>query len=357
MNLGADKDRLLVAIGCALVIHVGVAVGLSFVDWHSTPERRPLYVELSDPALLDVPETELPDEPEPDPPPPEPEPEEVVEPPPAESEPEPSEDPPPTDQPEEPAPAEEPAPRDRAPAEEPAPAPEPAPTRRQGPTEEDVAEALGGMLGSGAERERRERAPAEPSPTTDDGEIAQHAEEMWRQYRVARAEHEQALIEQQEYFDSREAAGESVDEAGDPETVVTPRIRDLIGRASDVPDRPSEPLSDAPASDDTEGTDDPGDGFVEWEGDGDRELVEYWLPEFDGSDLRAGGPPTIHARIRFEVDAQGTVRPASVDIQAPGLAPGGRQKLREAVSSWRFDSRPGAPVARGSVDFVFERTG
>ncbi len=343
MNLGADKDRLLVAIGCALVIHVGVAVGLSFVDWHSTPERRPLYVELSDPALLDVPETELPDEPEPDPPPPEPEPEEVVEPPPAESEPEPT--------PEEPAREESPPEEAAAPGEEPAPAPA-QPPRRQGPTWDDVAGPQPGLRHSDEDRirESRDHSVPEARITADDDEVMQHRQDALRQ-------HEQALIEQQEYFDSREAAGESVDEAGDPETVVTPRIRDLIGRASDVPDRPSEPLSDAPASDDTEGTDDPGDGFVEWEGDGDRELVEYWLPEFDGSDLRAGGPPTIHARIRFEVDAQGTVRPASVDIQAPGLAPGGRQKLREAVSSWRFDSRPGAPVARGSVDFVFERTG
>ncbi len=345
MKLSADKDRLLVAIGCALVIHVGVAVGLSFVDWSSTPERTPLYVELSDPALLDVPETEPP-EPEPDPPLSEPEPEEVIEPPPAESEPEPSEDPPPTDQPEEPAPAEEPAPRD------PAPAPERTPTRPQGPTEEDVADALSGMLGSGSERERTERAPGDPAPTTDAGEFVRAREE-------ARREFEQALAREQEYLDSLEAAGESVDEAGDSEATVTPRIRDLIGRGTEIPDRPSEPVSDAPASDDAEGTDDSGDGFVEWEGDGDsdRELIEYWLPDFDGSDLRASGAREVRAQISFEVDAQGTVRPGSVNVLAPGLSPTGRRKVIEAVSSWRFDSRPGARVARGSIDFVFERTG
>lgn len=378
MKLSADRDRLLVAIGCALVIHAGVAVGLSLVEWSVTPERTPLYVELSDPVLVDVPETPEPVEPPPDTEPPvpaepeppepepaEPEPEETLEPPPAESEPEPVDEPDPVEEPE---PAEEPEPTPDAPApeepapapdeeqlaepepDEPAPAPEPEPRRPQGPTEEEVAEALGGMLGTQTERERAARDPVDPEPSVDDGEVARLREE-------ARREFERALEQEEEYFDSLEDAGEPADEVGERDAAVTPRIHDLIGRATVVPDRPSEPVSDAPVTASEERTEVPGGGIVEWEGGGDRRLIEYWLPDFDGSDLRESGAPEVRARVSFEVDAQGSVRPGSVNVLAPGLDPRGRRKVIEAVSSWRFEARPGVRVARGSIDFIFERTG
>ena len=362
MKLYSDRDRLLIALGAALVFHLAVAVGLSFVDWSVEASPQPLSVDLGTPIeteALEEPEPE-PEEPEPEEPEPEePEPEE-----PEEFEPEASEPDTPEEtlepEPDEPAAEAEAEPEPTEPAEEVSPEEQteaPAPRGPQGPTEEEVAEALRGLEG-GAERERPERTRTEDVPRDPDNAVIEARQQ-------AREEFEQALEEERRAAAEADADAdeETTDAGGDPQQEVSPRISDLLGRvrdasqdpttADDVSETEGQPAAPDAAEDDPDAD---GDGIVDWDGDGDRRLVEYSVPDVDGSDLRATGAPRVRARITFEVNDQGIVLPGSVSVDGPGLTSSGREKLVEAVQQWRFDRRPGASVARGTIDFIFERT-
>lgn len=363
MNLNGDRDRFLIALAAALVFHIGIAVGLTFVDWSSPPPSTTLTVDLGAPVETDVPEVDPEpieqDEPE------EPEPEDPDEP----DEPEPPEPEPPEPEEFEPADSEagpdpdESASQQASPPEESTSEPEPAepsePRRPQGPSEEEAARALDSLRGDDGDeaRQRTERDPIQPEPG-DNPEIARARED-------ARDEFEQALEEERR----REAAAaesqdEQAEEGGDPDASVTAKVSDLLGQVRNPPTTPSSP--DEPGDgDDTEGEDsgtndaesDDGDDFVTWDGEGNRRLLRSRIPEMDGSDLRASGAPEVRARIQFEVDERGVVRPGSVNVDAPGLTSEGRGKIRQAMSEWRFERNPGSGIARGSVDFIFQRTG
>ncbi|MFW6368659.1 MAG: hypothetical protein ACOCZ9_02875, partial [Spirochaetota bacterium] len=342
MNLNGDRDRFLIAFAAAIVFHIGLVIGLTFVDWSSPPRSTTLTVDLGAPVETDVPEVD---------------PELLEE---ESEEPQQPEDPDEIDDPEDPEEPEEPEPEDSAPAEteaapdqespdaadaeapsdqdsgESQPPSEPPPP--QGPSEDEVAGALGqlGMDDSDEERERAPRSRSEPAPSEDSDEYTQRREE-------AREEFERLLAEEEK--DRRRAAGNEEDAdaeaGGDPDTEVSASVLDRLRQVRDAPTDPSAPPGSGDSGDTTDddnsrddsggGNDDPddpgeGEDIVTWDGDGDRALIEYSVPEMDGSDLRASGAPEVRARIEFRVDERGIVMPGSVTLNAPGLSPGGSEK-------------------------------
>ena len=324
-----DRDRLLISIGVALILHAALFVTLAIVglDFTPYPEFEPVFVT-------------LPDYEEREPEPVEPEP--IGEPEPAEpepAEPEPVSPPPVAPQPAEPEPA-PPAPARTPPSPSPAPrSAAPAPGSAQTSTDappgsfstEDL-EWLGESRADDRERARSQDdlfAIREPDGAVSDLPSWVVEGEFSIQPESTLAPDDRSALEAKREADARFAA----------------RLADLV-RALEDPSPGTGPSATGPATasgPDAATTALPGGGAIDWVGSGGRQPVgKLALPELTADDFEGQVPGRIAYLIVFEVNAEGLVMPGLILRQSSGYTRAD-QKVRATVSSWRFDPAPGAP--------------
>ena len=337
-----DRERFLLSAGVAVALHALLFVVLAVVglDFTPYPETSPVYVTL--------PDYELPEEPEP-----EPEPEiaveEPVEAPPAEVVTEPVEP--------EPEPA-EPEPVPQEPSAEPAPAtpPEPAPAIRSEPAQQQTPEAsppIGRDAPPGSfsqddlpwlNDDSDDRQSARPS--SEDLFAIEEPDQVSDDLPSWVVEGEFS-IQPEASLDPRER--ETLDEKREASSEFERRLEELTEALENPPEadtsgstRPGTSGTATSPGDSTTAI--PGGGSIEWVGSGSRRPVgELALPALTASDFGGQVPARISYLIVFDVNENGLVVPGSLILRQSSGYTLADQKVRRAVSTWRFDRAPGAP--------------
>lgn len=336
-----DRERLFLAVGVALVFHAVLFGGLALAGFDFTPypETSPVTVTLPD---YTPPEVERQIEPEP------------VEPEPVEPEPPPARI----------APAEpELAPAEPAPAE---PAPEPAPPARDaGPvpapraSSEPPASGTDAPPGAFSQDDLRwlnddDVPDREGDRTPDDLFAIDEPDEVDTDLPSWVVEGEFSLQPESSLERGEQRALEQM-----RETVpgFADRLAELVEALENPPgaaDFDGEGGEDAPGEADGSdgGVDDgpstpssttevPG-GAIEWVGSGSRRPVgELTRPDLTASDFGGTVPARVSYLIVFEVDEDGLVVPGSLILRQSSGYTLADQKVRRAVSTWRFDQAPG----------------
>jgi len=102
---------------------------------------------------------------------------------------------------------------------------------------------------------------------------------------------------------------------------------------------------EGPATDSATTTELPG-GAIEWVGSGSRQPVdELTEPKLTASDFGGTVPARVSYLVVFEVDENGLVVPGSLILRQSSGYTLADQKVRRAISTWRFDPAPGtSPV-------------
>jgi hypothetical protein len=318
----SDRERLLLGLGVALLLHVAVFVGLALagLDFTPYPEISPVMVTLPDYETVPTPEPE----PEPQP--------EPVEPPPAEL-----------------APA-EPTPADPTPAP---PAPEaPAPARPAQPqTGRDappgaIAGVTTGLLPEpDADRDRAaERtpddvlfghSPNDPAPAQPPDDFA-----------------DSAPATQQE-IDPHTNGSTAADAAPSIDPRVEALIRDLDRSLREARDGWTSRGTEDGTADEQDGgpggdqAADPssvqlpgGGGEIVLTGTGNRGLTNYLPPTLEAVDFDDDIPAEATVRLGFRVDGNGLVVPGTLYTLRSSGYTAVDLKIREAVSRWTFDPAP-----------------
>lgn len=327
-----DRERLLLSIGVALVLHALLFAGVAIAGFDFTPypETSPVTVTLPD---YRQPETESEPEPEPEPEPapvePEPEPAELA---PAEPDPEPA--------PVEPDP--EPAPRaSDAPATD-----QPSAPSSQGGTDAPPGsfsqEDLPWLRDDADDRDRDRASEDEDLFAIDDPDESSSQLPSW----VVEGEFSpqpESTLERSEQ--------ETLDEMRQTVPGFAERLGDLVEALED----PRTDGSDDGASDGAAGAEEgpsapsattelPG-GAIEWVGSGSRRPIVVTQPDLRASDFGGTVPARVSYLVVFEVDEDGLVVPGSLILRQSSGYTLADQKVRRAVSTWRFDPAPGsAPV-------------
>jgi outer membrane biosynthesis protein TonB len=316
----ADRERVGIAVLVAVVLHAGIAVAIGVFGFELAPypETEPVFVTLPDYV--------------------EPEPEEV-QPEPEEPEPVVATQPEPavpeqqtgvqqrtnTAQPEPVAPA--PA------APQPAPAPSAAPPRTtaQAPPEPEVdpeaaARARGDM-----------RSGFDLMAGIDDQEVNDSASDLpgWVVAGEVSVRPEESLsaAEQQLLGQKR---------------VTVPGFENRLAELVDALQNPAGPMSaPTPAESGTpevthQGL--PGDGIIEWFGDGERELTSFTLPRLSASDFGGQVPAVVNYIIVFEVNSAGSVIPGSLILRQSSGYTLADQKVRQTVGTWLFEPADGSGI-------------
>lgn len=354
-----DKERLGIGIAVALVLHIGLFVGLSALDWDSElPEYTgPVFVELESSF------EPLPDPPEPEPAPelePEPDVSELASQPdgaeatPADQAPAPAAAP---AEPE-PAPAAPRAQTPREPAPAPRPRPDPAPSPvdplAQAPTRslaEIEAEIRGERPDSAPERARPERefAPGDVLPDDSPGELPEWVRSI-----------EESGISTAE-MDTRDVQQVAQRIERDPEFEAALR-RVIAGVEAAARDRtagpgtrdsgPSGEQGDDPSSDGSAG--DPGasdgaaalSGLRQGRGTPDMEF------SFSSQELSAL-PPTMTIVVAFDVLPSGQVG-SLMFVRRSGYTPVD-QKVADRIRRWSFSRIDGTQTETGYFTLVISR--
>ncbi|MFW5684525.1 MAG: hypothetical protein ACOC1I_06715, partial [Spirochaetota bacterium] len=141
---------------------------------------------------------------------------------------------------------------------------------------------------------------------------------------------------------------ESLESKRDAVPGFTERLNELV-RAIANPSQAPQPGGDAGTDDGSEaarpGSDPtaiPGGGSIEWVGSGTRRPVgQLVLPRLTASDFGGQVPARISFLVVFEVNEDGLVVPGSLILRQSSGYTLADQKVRRAVSSWRFDPAPG----------------
>lgn len=364
LSLRRERDRLLVAIAAAVLVHGVVFV---VVPFSGLAERDrldpPMYV-----ALDPLPPEQAEESAEPEP---EPEPEETPEP---EPEPDPEPEPQPEPEPElesepEPEPATEPEPQPEA--EEPR-AQEPATPSEEDsapPAEPEPDEAPAAPSGPAFV----ETPPPPPPPPrerqfsdvrSDFGGQDSQADSGFVDSQISslydwQSEHSEALEaweQRQEERRSRTTAEEPEDDrSAASDNTLAQRLSDLIEgirtSSSNVVDSDDAPPSDRDQSDAGSGD---GSGIAVEDGSGTRRRTEGAAVDLSSVSLGSGFPPEYPVRVRFQVNAAGTV--ISARVQPPTPDPDLNRAIEAAVEQWRFEAaadRQSAPV-EGSVTIIVQ---
>ncbi|MFW5783960.1 MAG: hypothetical protein ACOC2Y_04545 [Spirochaetota bacterium] len=325
-----DRDRLVISVGVAVLLHAVLFGILAIVGFDFTPypETSAVYVTL----------------PEYDPPP-EPEPEDLAveeraeEPPVAPTEPE------QTTRPDaQPAAPSEQAPADResSPRSEPAPAaPE---TSRQGsdaPPGSFSNDDLPWLNDDTSDRERS-RTPSDDLFGIDEPDDVNQDVPSWVTEGSFSRQPESTLDE---------AARESLDEKRETLPGFSERLSELMDALETPPQASPGTEGDSPSGSRPDATGPgsattalPGGSSIEWVGSGSRRPVgDLTLPELTASDFDGQVPARASFLIVFEVNADGLVVPGSLILRQSSGYTVVDQKIRRAVSSWRFDRAPGSP--------------
>jgi hypothetical protein len=308
----------LVGIGVAIALHAIIFTLMAIFGFDLTPypENEPVFVTLPDY-----------EEPEPEPEPIAPEP---VEPEPAEIAPEPQEQP------------EAQTPRSAQSAAPPATSPDPAPSQ-------------------GART---------PAPPTQGGATAPVSQEPLPWQEQGASDRGATRTRDDELFDFQddEATGDELPdwvvsgqvvqpidtlEASDQATLADkvatlPGFDERLDRLLDSLSNPAGPASVAgpeqTGNENVSRQDLPGNNAIEWVGSGPRGVVsELTLPRLTASDFGGTVPARVNYIIVFDVNDAGVVVPGSLILRQSSGYTQADQKVRRAVSSWRFDPAPGTP--------------
>ncbi len=388
LSLRRERDRLLVSVAAAVLVHGVIFVVVPFSGLAERDRLEPpMYVALDplppDPAEeLAEPEPEETAEPDPEPdlepdPEPEPEPEPTPE---SQPEPDPEPEPAPELQSEpDPEPATEP---ESAPEPDPEPEPEPAPEEPRAPEPDTASDEDSAPP---AEPTPEESPPAPSGPAFVETPPPPPPPPRERQFSDVRSdfggqdsqpdsgfvdaqisslydwqsEHSDALEaweERQEERRSRTTTEEPADDrSAASDNTLAQRLTDLIEgirtSSSNVVDSDDPPRRDRDQSDDSSGD---GSGIVVEDGSGTRRRTEGAAVDLSSVSLGSGFPPEYPVRVRFQVNAAGTV--ISARVQPPTPDPDLNRAIEAAVERWRFESaadRRSAPV-EGSVTIIVQ---
>ena len=325
-----DRDRLAFSLVLALVIHAVIIVMLTLVDWeiHEYPQTEPVFVELLDyqstpPVIEPVPEPveEIPPEPVTD----------------AEPEEPPAEDP----QPEPVAPVVQEAERPAVPAQ--AMASDAPP--RDAPAGSFSTEDLPWLRSDpSANRDETRTADAELftfNEATETGQLPAWVAEGTIQPLSSLAPGDQEILAEKQ---------ETVPGFQDRLDQILQSLRSSAIRA----DQSRQPVT----GDETDSTEVslPGDSRLEWVGGGSRSPVGMLaLPEISAADLGGLVPARITYIIVFDVNSDGLVVPGSLILRQNSGYTAADQKVRRAVSSWRFEPAPGSQPVIAICTLILER--
>lgn len=323
-----ERDRLGISLVSALVIHVVIIVGISFADWEirEYPESTPVFVE-----LIDYQST-----------PPVPEP--VAE---------------------EPEPVAEPEPEPEPVEPEPTPEPEVTQTTRQEATAPRQATQ------STAPTQSQSSTDAPPGTfTTEDLPWLQSDASDDRGNRTTDAE----LFTFDEVSETGELPAWVAEGAIQPLTTLAPsdqealveRERDVeFQRRLDAVIRSVDSDNRSVAGDtwvseqtptDAQETGLPGASDLEWVGGGTRRAVgTLALPDFDAEDFGGDVPARLALVVVFDVNADGLVVPGSLILRSGTGYTRADQKVRGALSRWRFEPAPGSRAVTAICTLIIER--
>ncbi|MCK4513798.1 MAG: hypothetical protein KAU31_01000 [Spirochaetaceae bacterium] len=328
-----DRDRLAFSIVLALVIHAVVIVMLTLIDWEirEYPQMGPVFVELLDyqstpPVIEPVPEPveEIPPEPVTDAEPEEQEPAEA-----------------PAPQPEPVAPAVQEAERPAVPAQAMA---SDAPPRDAPPGSHPMDDPF--MQDDSAAAAREEARPAYADPFSSPEETPSGELPAW----VAEGGTIQPLtslaVGDQERLAEKEDTLEGFAELMEliTQSLVSPQATvDRSQPVTEVGEESSEVSL-------------PGDSSLDWVGGGSRGAVgELALPEIGSADLGGLVPARVVYIIVFDVYSAGRVVPGSLILRQNSGYTAADQKVRRAVSSWRFEPAPGSQPVIAICTLILER--
>lgn len=325
-----DRERLLFGAGIALLLHGVLFVGLALggFDFAPYPETSPVFVTLPDYATPEpraTPRVEEPVEPQVD----------LAEPEPVETQPDATEprtttEPRPTP---EPGPVQTPPPQRSTPATPSARDQAPAAGRDAPPgsfSTEDLA-----WLDDSPDRDRQRTSDAdlfaidEPDDADTDLPSWVTEGEFSRQPEATLPADEQAALA----------------EKRDTVPGFASRLAELVS-ALDNPPSAGPGSADAPGSGPTgpSTTSLPGGSSIDWGEAGSRSPIgTLTLPLLTASDFGGRVPARVSYLIIFDVNAQGQVVPGSLILRQSSGYTLADQKVRAALSTWRFEPAPGTP--------------
>jgi len=100
----------------------------------------------------------------------------------------------------------------------------------------------------------------------------------------------------------------------------------------------------------------PGDSSLDWVGGGSRSAVgRLALPQIDSEDLGGLVPPRLTYVIVFDVNADGVVVPGSLILRNSSGYTAADQIVRRVVSSWHFEPAPGSQPVTAICTLILER--
>ena len=339
-----ERERLAASAAMALVIHALLLVAFALSGWRVEPypETTPVYVTLPDyarPEPVPEPTPPAPVEPTPQPPPP------------VEPTPTPPQAPTPTPTPT-PSPAPTPTPptqpRTTPPSTTAAPA---APRSTDAPPGELSSRVdMPWLTDEGADREAlrpqgddlfAQRAEAERPADVPDWVVAgEFSMQPLDTLSAADRSGLQARLESVPGFADAFAAYERAITSG-PTAGTTP------GSPTSGPGTP--------------GTDPgvtalPGGGLIDWLGQGGRPLLPgYAMPALTAADFYGSVPARVSYLFSIDVNAEGFVVPGSLILRQSSGYTLADDKVRRAVSSWRFETVQGSGIVTGIATLHIER--
>ena len=348
MNLH-ERERLIIGVVIALVIHAAVILGIEFAGLRPAPysEITPMFVELLEYTLPEFPPEVEPEEPEPvDETPIEPEPvePELVEPPPIEEPPD-QPVPEPTTQPVPETPATTPAQRPSTNATTAPLAVSDVPTYVDEPLEGVPDPDALSETAAGRQRPTTENLFEFNQEPTEAGTVPQAVLDVWESIKP------EASLD--------EATRAAIVEKSELDEGFLDRLNQVF-RELNNPSRSSSNTSSTSGRTDPNATTDtdslPGNSRLDWGRQAVRGPIgELEVPTLSASDFGGLVPAETEVIVFFDVNEDGQVVPGSIFVpQSSGhLAVDG--KILDTVRRWRFEPKSGADVVAVICTLILER--
>jgi outer membrane biosynthesis protein TonB len=347
-----DRDRLVLGVGVALLFHTVLFIVLTLVGFDFTPypETEPVYVTLPEydpPEVAELEETQPVEQPATE--------ESLQEA--DESDQATTEQTVPTEPvPEEPTPQEQPEPAEPAtpPRPEPSvrsdPSPEAPPAAadsvqsamRDAPPGSFTTEDLPWLSDDAREERARSRTASDDLFAIDEPDDVDQELPSW-------------VIEGEFSMQPESTLDEDAQETLETKRETVPGFSERLSELMSALDDPSQPgqAGTQAAADEADSrpgatgpatTSLPGGSTIEWVGGGSRRPVgELALPNLSATDFGGQVPARVSYLIVFEVNEDGLVVPGSLILRQSSGYTLADQKVRRAVSTWRFDPAPGTP--------------
>lgn len=101
----------------------------------------------------------------------------------------------------------------------------------------------------------------------------------------------------------------------------------------------------------------PGGEDVFWSGAGRGLVSEQFMPDLTAADFGGAVPAQISFEFSFDVDANGNILPGSLIVLKSTGYTAVDQKLRQAISRWRFERAPAASLVTAVSQLTIARDG